>query len=416
MSLKKNSIKTLSDFYHNMNLLHTTRLSMLNCILNSRSMLIKDLKTVEKIREKLKDLPQKDGKYILKTEQGQDITIELEYELSELKKDNIFIKQGHFALKDYLEQNHRKFSIQTEEGLDFLKIYKFSHFITDRDGTISNYCGRYLSSIQPIYNALALSEFSKAVEGHSIVLTSAPLLNKGLLDVSIQPNDEFVLSGSKGREIIVDGHKITYPLSDIEKDKINLLFKEIDNLLKDNRYSVFKYIGSGFQFKFGEITLARQDKTHSVSSKHSIEIKERIEDVIRKIDPDNLFFELDDTGYDLEIMLKKQTSEKSLKAFDKGDGLRFIFEQLNTSIKNKTILICGDTASDLPMIKAAQAVGANVVSIFVTKDQGLKNAVREICKQCYFADTPDILINILFQYSLNQKKSSLLNLFLPFIN
>jgi hydroxymethylpyrimidine pyrophosphatase-like HAD family hydrolase len=408
--------QTLTDFYENMRLLHKIRTSILNSILNSETISIKDLISLERIKHALEDIPKENGKYKLQSGQGADIFLELDYELGELKKDNIFLKYGHRALKKHMTKIHPDYLKEVDDGLNFLKKYEFEHFITDRDGTVSNYCGRYLSSIQSIYNALSLSEFSKTIQGRCIILTSAPLLNNGLKEVSIQPENEYILSGSKGREIIINGKNHTLPIKENEQQKLDELNQQISKLLNQQEFSVFRHIGSGYQQKFGQITLARQDKNNSIAQHKSLELKQNVLNIVDKIDPEKIYFGVEDTGQDLEIMLKVKSDNNQLKEFDKGNGLKFIMQELNENIDNRTVLICGDTASDVPMLKAAQELGAEVVSVFVTKDESLKSSVRSICKQSYFVSSPDALIYMLFKYSKRQDSWNPLSLFLSLVN
>jgi hydroxymethylpyrimidine pyrophosphatase-like HAD family hydrolase len=410
------SITTLTGFYESMQFLHKVRKSILNAILNSESIKIKDLISLERIKLQLEHIPLKNKLYTLKSSQEQDIFLELDYEMGEIKKDGIFLKLGPNALKDYLCRIHPNYLEEVDEGLKFLEQFKFDHFVTDRDGTVSNYCGRYRSSIQSIHNALCLSEFSKAVDGKSIILTSAPLFKHGLEEVSILPQEDYILSGSKGREILIHNEKHYFPLAKEEKDKLQELEIEIQQLLKEENYSVFKHIGSGFQQKFGQITLARQDKNHSITAEKSEKLKKNVENIIKIIDPEETFFGLEDTGYDLEIMLKVRSQNDSLQEFDKGHGLKFIIKQLNEHINNRTILICGDTASDVPMLRAAKELGAKVVCVFVTEDENLQKMVSSVCKHCHFVSSPDILIYMLYKYAEKRKSSDAINLLLSLIN
>ena len=72
---------------------------------------------------------------------------------------------------------------------------RFHNFITDRDGTTNMYCGRYVTSIQAVYNAVWLATFSKQCCENSLFMTSAPL--HGLKDVSIMPDGTFIHGCSK---------------------------------------------------------------------------------------------------------------------------------------------------------------------------------------------------------------------------
>lgn len=406
------SISTLEDFYSCMRQLRETRVSIVSSIINGETIEMKDLKSLEQIKLQLEDIPKKKDKFKLKTRQGQSILMELDYELGEIHKDNLFIKYGRNALNEFLQKEHPNFDEDVKKGLDFLKKNNYKHFVTDRDGTIANYCGRYQSSVQPIYNALCISEFAKGLLGRSIILTSAPLFNIGLADISVQPEETCILAGSKGREMFYNGQTHRFPINPDQQQKLNELNQAIADLLKDENYALFRYIGSGLQHKFGQTTLARQDKNHSVSEEKSLALKTKIKDLLDQIDPKAQVFSLEDTGKDLEIMLNLTSEQNTIKEFDKGDGLKFIVEHLNENISNDPILICGDTASDVPMISAAQDLGAKVSAVFVTKDEELKASVKAICKNSYFVSSPDILIYMLFNYAQNQNTWNPLSLFL----
>lgn len=410
------AVKTLQEFYKSMQTLKDIRSSIINSINGELTLNVKDLKKLEDIKLQLEDIPKKNNLFKLKTNLGQSILLELDYELSELKKDDIFLKHGSEALIEHMSIIHPNYIEDVKKGLDFLKKQDYKHFVTDRDGTISNYCGRYQSSIQPIYNALCLLEFQKCIEGKSIILTSAPLFNIGLADISVQPEGDYILAGSKGREMLVDGEIHTFPINPDQKQKLDELNQAIEKLLKRKKYGVFRYIGSGLQYKFGQTTLARQDKNASISEKKSLKLKKKIEKILKKLDPKAEYFSLEDTGKDLEIMLKINSDNGNFEEFNKGRGLKFILNHLDENIENENVLICGDTASDVPLVTAAQELGAKVTTIFVTEDDALKKSVKSICKNSFFVSSPDVLIYILYKYSQNQTPWNPLGLFLSLIN
>jgi len=406
------AIKTLVDFYSNMRKLHEIRSKIVSAIISEESIDVTNLKTLEHIKLELEDIPKEKNQFKLKTGLGKSILLELDYELGELKKDNIFLKYGRDALKDQLQKENPSFNEDVEKGLVFLKKRDYKHFVTDRDGTVSNYCGRYQSSIQPIYNALCLLQFQKSIPGKSIILTSAPLFNIGLADISVQPEGNYILAGSKGREMLLDGKTHTYPIEPEQQQKLDTLNHAIENLLKRPKYRLFRYIGSGLQYKFGQTTLARQDKNNSISEKKSLKLKKKIEKIIKDLDPNADYFSLEDTGKDLEIMLNIKSDKNSAEEFDKGHGLKFIFNHLNENISNEHVLVCGDTSSDVPLVSAAQELGAKVTTVFVTEDEKLKKRVKNLCNNAFFVSSPDILIYMLFKYSKNQNSWNPISLFL----
>ena len=112
--------------------------------------------------------------------------------------------------------------------------------------------------------------------------------------------------------------------------------------------------------------------------------------------------QIEDTGLDIEIILTidVDSSESPIKDFDKGDGLSFICSKLGMGETKGSTLVCGDTPSDIPMLKKAVEMFDDVCAIFVTRDEKLKQQIREICPNSYTVPYPDILLTILGLLSL----------------
>ena len=254
----------LADFYTQMRMLRETRCSIVSALQSTDDVISNDyIKQLKRTEDQLLAIPKKNGLYQLKTCEDDEILLELDYELSEIEKDRIYLEQGQKALEDHFANIHTDFKKQVEQGVEFLNNKNFEHFITDRDGTIANYCGRYQSSIQSIYNAIFLSDFAKKISGKSVILTSAPLYHIGLLEISVQPKEDYVLAGSKGREFVdVNGDEFQYPIEEKQQEKLNQLNEAIEKILEKKEFSAFRYIGSGLQHKFGQTTLRVRIRTN----------------------------------------------------------------------------------------------------------------------------------------------------------
>ena len=111
----------------------------------------------------LEAIPQTQGKYALKLDEQKNILLDLSYEINELKKDIFFLTHSENEFFEYLKNLHANFSEQTEKISEKLKNIKFKNLISDRDGTVNNYCGRYASSVQSVYNAVFLCRFAKNI-------------------------------------------------------------------------------------------------------------------------------------------------------------------------------------------------------------------------------------------------------------
>jgi hypothetical protein len=155
-------------------------------------------------------------------------------------------------------------------------------------------------------------------------------------------------------------------------------------------------IGSGLQFKFGQTTVARQDIYGSVPETESEAFAGVIRELIGELDPDGLYFRTEDTGKDIEIILTVEGTS-GLKDFDKGDGILFLDSELGLDLTGGENLICGDTSSDVPMVKAAAEKSPDPWTIFVTRDENLKQAVRRTSDRVAFVSEPDVLVCCLNQ-------------------
>ncbi|MCF8227558.1 MAG: hypothetical protein K9G58_01665 [Bacteroidales bacterium] len=349
----------------------------------------------------IEQIPNQNGWKLLTLSEGESSRVNVDYETEELKKDIWFFEKGENQFIKHLSELHSAYWQEVNDGIEFLDSIKFRNFITDRDGTINNYCGRYSTSVQSAYNAIFVSRFTTLIKNKPIILTSAPLQNSGIIDISVNPQDLFIYAGSKGREFrAADGAIISYPIEKEKQEMLDTLNARLSELTKQKEYKDFKRIGSGLQFKFGQTTMARQDIQQSIESERSESFLQEVESLVQKIDPDGRYFRIEDTGLDIEIILTIDRNG-SAKDFDKGDGILFINEQQNLGIEKGPNLICGDTASDIAMVKASVQQSKETYTIFVTKDEELKRQVRQACSNTFFVSEPDILLSILNKKTLS---------------
>jgi hypothetical protein len=343
------------------------------------------------------------GHRLLRLDGLKQIQVDLTYEIRELQKDIYYLEHGEDNFIDYLAKFIPDFRTYVNNGVTLLKGKHFDAFITDRDGTTNNYCGRYRSSVQPIYNSVFLTRFARNRCNYPIIITSAPLKDFGILNVSINPNNTFIYAGSKGREFInLDGEFNSFPIEEKKQQLIHLLNERMLGLLQEQDFEKFNFIGSALQIKFGQTTVARQDISHSIKDDESAAFLEKVKGLVREIDPSGRNFRIEDTGLDIEIILTIDTAsdETPIRDFDKGDGLAFICSELGMEASRGSALVCGDTPSDIPMLKKAIEMFDDVWAVFVTRDEKLKKQIEEICPNSYTVPYPDILLTILGLLSL----------------
>jgi chaperonin cofactor prefoldin len=398
--IQKQEVKTLQQFYDLMSKTGKVRGQALDYLLQDKpgevSNFVQELENALNSLQQVKDdgSGSRTGKVLL-VGSSQEVQVDLGYEISELEKDIFFLQNGEEEFFSYLQRLNPGFEQQVSLGLDFLKDKHFSCFVTDRDGTVNNYCGRYRSSIQSVYNALFLTRFARKRADNPIIVTSGPLQDTGILDVSITPRGAFVYAASKGREFMdLQGRISRYPIEEDKQAILDKLNAKLQKKVHEPGFEKFALIGSGLQFKFGQTTIARQDVNNSVAAKESQDFLKIISGLVQEIDPEGDNLRIEDTGLDIEIILTVG-SGAGLKDFDKGDAVNYLDQALDLHMERGEHLVCGDTFSDLPMLKTTMEKTTDTYVIFVSRDAQLSSKVQEICPNSLIVTCPDILVAIL---------------------
>jgi len=393
-------VLTLKAFYELMAATRTERAALVKGALSGRSPYPEALKALVASLGRLEAVPRRDGKAVL-TLDDSEITLDLGYEIGELKKDLLYFTAGEEAFLGYLARLHEDFESRVRQGVEALGGIRFNCFITDRDGTTNNYCGRYNSSIQSAYNAIFLSRFAKARTENPMFITSAPLRSPGIMDVSVAPEGTFIYGASKGREFLdLSGKRHAHPIPEEKKAILDALNARLIELTKSPGYEKFTLIGSGLQFKFGQTTLARQDIADSIAGEESNALLARIQDIVAGLDPEGEHLRIEDTGLDIEIILTIPDSGGAgnmggVKDFDKGDAVALLTRALSIDLSRGPHLVCGDTASDLPMIEAALSATGDVRAVMVTHKKELAQRTLALVPDAVILPEPDMLVAIL---------------------
>lgn len=387
----------LKKFYGLMEELRNHRFHLVQKLLDDQSPSTDDLKALRSIESTLTNLPGEHYKKNIEITSGQPMLLDLTYELTEIRRDLLFLEQEQETFwKEFTNPSPQVTNI-INNGVTCLRGKVFRNWITDRDGTLTNYCGRYASSIQSLYNAIAVSRFHQSKTEHSIILTSAPLRSPGVVDVSVVPSNSVIFAGSKGREFLdLQGNYRSFPISPVKERMLKKLNHELSQVVSQSAYEKFSFIGSGLQFKFGQSAIARQDINTSIPSHESNAFLSLIRNLVATLDPDGSVFRIEDTGLDIEIILTIDDAQSDAKDFDKGDGVHFLNRELALSLDKGPTLVCGDTASDIPMLEAAlNYCPNNTWSVFVTQNQELAARIRTVCPHAVIVPNPDCLIAIL---------------------
>ena len=389
-------IRTLHDFYLLCEQIAEVRRRVVLDFVDGRDPDPADARSLENALESLRRVPKDGNDRILAIDEDKSIRTDLNYEIGETEKDLVFMRTGEERFMDHRRELHRDFDDHVLSGVEQLGDLHFHCFVTDRDGTTNNYCARYRSSVQPAWNAVYLTRFARARTANPIFITSAPLRRIGIVDISVNPPGSFIYGASKGRECLdLVGSRHTFPIDAEKQDVLDRFNTSIAAELAKPEYAQFALIGSGLQYKFGQTTVARQDIAGSIPEAESLAFLNRVEELMREVDPGLENLRIEDTGLDLEIILTVESAGGEPKDFDKADGVRFMDEELSIGMAGQNVLVCGDTGSDVPMIEAALDASDRTHAIFVTKRSELAQRVHDTLPEAIVVPEPDMLVAIL---------------------
>lgn len=392
---------TLKEFYELMEGTTPARRRLVETVLSHQAPALEDIAILKATLAALQAIPKQNNLRMLflsedKDARGKVLQLDLGYEIGELERDILYLEQGEEALLNFFRARHEEFDAYVTQGVKMLSGMECNCFISDRDGTVNNYCGRYRSSIQSVYNAVFLTRFARKHATNPVLLTSAPLKDIGIVDVSVNPPRTFVYAASKGRECLdLTDQRRVHPVPPDKQALLNTFNAKLEKLVAEAENEKFGLVGSGLQRKFGQTTVARQDISNAVPKEESEAFLRRVEELVHEVDPQGEQLRIEDTGLDIEIILTIEHASAGLKDFDKGDGVAYLDEALSLNMDQGPHLVCGDTNSDLPMLRVAMEHSDETRAIYVTRKQELRDKVLELCPHALLVPEPDMLVTIL---------------------
>lgn len=166
----------------------------------------------------------------------------------------------------------------------------------------------------------------------------------------------------------------------------------MNELLNSSHYSRFALVGSGVQRKVDRLTLGVQTVFGQVQQELSEQYQDAVKERIHRVDPYNQTLVFDpSTKLEVEVV-----AHSDGRTWNKADGVDRVMTTLNDSLEVPgRVLICGDTTSDLPMVKrAAECNPDGVMALFVGANDELQQRVRDLVgdpDRCCFVFCPDVI-------------------------
>ncbi|KAK6057056.1 trehalose-6-phosphate synthase domain protein [Cooperia oncophora] len=196
-------------------------------------------------------------------------TFDITDELTELQKDLAFlsfiqsdetnnVEQFVDTLGSFHPSGPTAFAAEVEKAAALLTQGDHFHYVfTDRDGTLKSYSCSYPTSVQPAYSAVIQAQFARRCAQFCAIVTTAPLVHIGILNMSTIPEAMQFKDDS---------------VSDADLMLLNKAFDMIEDLLERPEYRNFTWIGSGLQKHYGHITIAKQDVNNSIPPRKSLQL------------------------------------------------------------------------------------------------------------------------------------------------
>jgi len=282
----------------------------------------------------------------------------------------------------------------------------FNYFFTDRDGTLKSYSCSYSASVQPAYSGVIQAQFARRCAQTCAIVTTAPLMKIGILDVSTIPEGYYYYGASAGRDWFIDpANKFkdqSIPEPDLEL--LDRVLNAISDLLEEPKFRHFTWLGSGLQKHYGHVTVARQDAFGSVPARQVEAIDRKIREIVLDIDPNEQILSTQYSDTDIKIYVKSETGG----IFDKGHGLSLLVEHTKCDLRQGPILVCGDSETDVPMLKYCLEINPEgVYTVWVTRNDELRKEVKQLCDSYknhnyVFVSRPEVLLGGMAQATIRE--------------
>ncbi|XGW33076.1 hypothetical protein V3C99_017520 [Haemonchus contortus] len=348
-------------------------------------------------------------------------TFDIIDELTELQKDLAFlsfiqsdetnnVEQFIDTLGSFHPSGPTAFAAEVEKAAALLTSGDHFHYVfTDRDGTLKSYSCSYPTSVQPAYSAVIQAQFARRCAQFCAIVTTAPLVHIGILNMSTMPEGYYAYGASAGREWYFNPAMQFKDdsVSDADLMLLNKAFDMVEDLLENPEFRNFTWIGSGLQKHYGHITIAKQDVNNSIPHRKSLQLFNEVSKIVNEVDPSGAILTIRENEYDIKIYTKAKLSGR---IFNKGHGVRLIERKMGMQLQDGNILVCGDSDTDLPMLEECLSVAPpNVYTIWVTKDEALREKVTQICAHFHnnnvaFVSCPEVLLGAMAQATVRELK------------
>jgi len=337
----------------------------------------------------------RDGMAELELAEDQTMRLDLSEERRQLENDVVYLEEGREALLKALAKRHHGLRDLVRRGLRVLAGQSVGVFLCDCDAILRAPGQRFVTAVQPAWNAVALTRFAMARTRKPVLWSEAPLRGPGIVDLATVPPRTFAYAASLGREFRdAAGSEGVAPLSHEKITLLESINARLAILLADPSWRGFTCIGSGLQFRRGETVVARQDENASIDEEASRALLENVHNIIDAVDPERLHFRVDDDGLDLAVT-PTATSQDLWRDFSPAEGLRATDAALSLDLARGPLLACCAGPSGLGLLTALRPLATDLHAIFVTDRDDLGRRALDLCPKATVVPHPDVAAAIL---------------------
>ncbi|VDP61448.1 unnamed protein product [Heligmosomoides polygyrus] len=150
------------------------------------------------------------------------------------------------------------------------------------------------------------AQFARRCAQFCAIVTTAPLVHIGILNMSTMPEGYYAYGASAGREWYFNPAMQFKDdsVSDADLILLNKAFDKVEDLLENPDFRNFTWIGSGLQKHYGHITIAKQDVNNSIPHRKSMLLFEEVNKIVNEVDPSGATLTIRENEYDIKIYTK----------------------------------------------------------------------------------------------------------------
>jgi hypothetical protein len=341
-------------------------------------------------RDVLDEAVDRDGLAALPVDEDRVLRLDLSEEARQLENDVLYVEEGREALMKHLGRQRHGLRDAVRQGLRELAVQGIETLLCQTDALLRAPGQRFVTAVQPAWNAVALGRFAAARAARTVLWSAAPLFGPGISDLHALPRRACVLAGSLGRQIVdATGRESASPLSLAKASLLEGINARLAMLLADPDWRAFAYVGSGLQFRRGETVLARQDSRGSIDEDASLALLEHVHDIVDAVDPEREHFRVEDDGCDVVVTPTVSAADAG-QEYSAREGLRALEQALGADFATGPHLVCCTGQDGLELLEALLEKNRDVRCLFVGDREDLGRKARELCPHAALAAHPDI--------------------------